>query len=504
MSGLMRLDLSDNHFSGSIPVIISEFKALIDLRLGGNSLGGRIPSAIIDLGMLCTLNISSNGLTGEIPSGLSKMVMLQQLDVSHNHLTGTLASVAELRGLTDLNISYNLFTGPIPAALVKFLNVSFYSFLGNPSLCVDCGLNCDAGRNFSRCVHSSDDHKGLTKFQTAMVVLGTSVPFFAVVVGVGVMLQCRQRKKLDIEDGANLFDRVMEATEDLNDKYIIGKGAHGTVYKASLRNNEGVYAVKKLTFGDSKQGRTSIVREIETVGKVRHRNLVKLEDILIKKNYGLILYRYMQNGSLHDILHEAYPPPLLDWSMRCNIALGTAHGLAYLHFDCDPAIVHGDIKPMNILLDADLEPHISDFGIATLLDQSSSALISSTLRGTIGYIAPEYAFTSTKSKESDVYSYGVVLLELLTRKKAVDPSFADRLHIVRWVRSIWNEKVEIGLIMDEGVYNNRYDSFVREQVIEVLQLALRCTDSEASKRPSMRVVVKELEHVYEALRMKLN
>ncbi|KAI3767244.1 hypothetical protein L2E82_17333 [Cichorium intybus] len=465
MPGLMRLDLSDNHFSGSIPVFISEFKALIDLRLGGNSLGGRIPSSIIDLGMLCTLNISNNGVTGEIPSGLRKMVMLQQLDVSHNHLAGNLASVAELRGLTDLNISYNLFTGSIPAALVKFLNASFYSFLGNPSLCVDCGLNCDAGRNFRRCAHLN--HIGLTKFETAMVVLGSSVPFFAVV-GLGRMFQYRQRQKSDIEDGDILFNRVMEATEDLNDKYIIGQGAHGTVYKAFLGNNDDVYAVKKLMFEYSEEARAGMVREIKTVGKVRHRNLVKLEDILIKTNYGLILYRYMQNGSLHDILHEAYPPPLLDWSMRCNIALGTAYGLEYLHFDCHPAITYMNMKNTSFVITA------------------------------------EYAFTCTKSMESDVYSYGVVLLELLTRKKAVDPSFADGLHIVRWVRSVWNEKVEIGLVVDEGVYNNRYDSFVREQVIEVLRLALRCTDSEASKRPSMRVVVKELEQVYAALRIKLN
>ncbi|KAJ0537265.1 putative protein kinase RLK-Pelle-LRR-XI-1 family [Helianthus annuus] len=207
----------------------------------------------------------------------------------------------------------------------------------------------------------------------------------------------------------------------------------------------------------------------------------------------------MQNGSLHDILHEVHPPPLLDWSIRCNVALGTAHGLAYLHFDCEPPIVHRDIKPMNILLDEELEPHISDFGIAKLLDQSSAALMSGTLRGTIGYIAPENAFTSTKSKESDVYSYGVVLLELITRKKAVDPSFADGVDIVKWVRSVWNEKRDIEEVVDAAAG----DYGVREQVTQMLELALRCTHSEPSRRPSMRDVVKELEDVYAAIRSKL-
>ncbi|KAJ0755717.1 putative protein kinase RLK-Pelle-LRR-XI-1 family [Helianthus annuus] len=503
MPGLLTLDFSQNQFSGGIPSFISQFQALIDLRLAGNPLGGSLPSSIVELKTLVTLNISNNGLTGDIPSGFSKLVMLQQLDVSHNHLTDTLASLSELRVLTELDISYNLFTGPIPANLLKVVNSSFF---GNPGLCVDCGQN-NCSRNFRPCTSRSDRQKGLTRFQTAMVALGTSAFLFAVVVGLGFVFQARKREKHDIEetyddaedkgDGC-LFHKIMEATEDLNDRYIIGRGAHGIVYKASL-GPEGVYAVKKLMFGSSKEGSTSMVREIETVGKVRHRNLVRLEDFWMKKDYGLILYRYMQNGSLHDILHEVHPPPLLDWSIRCNVALGTAHGLAYLHFDCEPPIVHRDIKPMNILLDEELEPHISDFGIAKLLDQSSAALMSGTLRGTIGYIAPENAFTSTKSKESDVYSYGVVLLELITRKKAVDPSFADGVDIVKWVRSVWNEKRDIEEVVDAAAG----DYGVREQVTQMLELALRCTHSEPSRRPSMRDVVKELEDVYAAIRSKL-
>ncbi|KAI3773463.1 hypothetical protein L1987_47992 [Smallanthus sonchifolius] len=418
-----------------------------------------IPLSIIELKTLVTLNISNNRLTGCIPSGFSKLVMLHQLDVSRNHLTDTLASLSELRVLTDLKISYNLFT----------------------------------------------------------------------VIGLGFMFHSQQREKHDIKD-ISLFHKVIEATEDLNDRYVIRKGAHRTVYKASL-GQDGVYAVKKLMFGSRKEGRMNMVREIETVGKVRHRNLVRLEDIWMKKDYGLILYRYMHKGSLHDILHEVRPPPSLDWSIRCNIALGTAHGLAYLHFDCDPPIVHRDIKPMNILLDAELEPHISDFGIAKLLDQSSQALMSGTLQGTIGYIAPDFgiaklldqssqalmsgtlqgtigyiapenAFTSMQSKESDVYSYGVVLLELITRKKAVDPSFVDGLDIVKWVRSIWNEKSEIEVVVDAaGLYD---ESFVREEVTRLLLLALRCTQTESSRRLSMRDVVKELEDVYAAIRSNLS
>ena len=130
-----------------------------------------------------------------------------------------------------------------------------------------------------------------------------------------------------------------------------------------------------------------MVREIQTIGKVKHRNLVKLEDFWLRNGYGLMLYSYMPNGSLHDVLHRINPQPNLEWNVRYKIALGTAQGLAYLHFDCNPSIVHRDIKPMNILLDSDMEPHISDFGIAKLLDQSSS-VPTSIVQGTIGYIAP--------------------------------------------------------------------------------------------------------------------
>ncbi|KAL9996241.1 putative protein kinase RLK-Pelle-LRR-XI-1 family [Helianthus debilis subsp. tardiflorus] len=157
---------------------------------------------------------------------------------------------------------------------------------------------------------------------------------------------------------------------------------------------------------------------------------------------------------------------------------------------------------MNILLDDGMVPHISDFGIAKLLDQSSNTNEWHT-SGTIGYIAPECAFTSKESKECDVYIYGVVLLELITRKKVVDPSFSDTdgLDLVKWVRSVWNENKEIEMVVDA---TRLYDNFfVIEEVIQLLQLALRCTETESSRRPSMRDVVKELEDVYAAVRNNL-
>lgn len=282
----------------------------------------------------------------------------------------------------------------------------------------------------------------------------------------------------------------MEATENLDQRYIIGRGAHGVVFKASLSPDK-VYALKKLAFGAYKGGKSSIVREIQTMRTLRHRNLVKLEDFWLRKDYGLLLYRYMENGSLCDVLHEKSPRLSLEWKVRYKIAVGTAHGLAYLHFDCNPAVIHRDIKPENILLDSDMEPRISDFGIAKLLDHSASAAPSMAVAGTVGYMAPENAFMTKMSRESDVYSYGVVLLELLTRQKAVDPSFTDS-DIVGWARSVWSSTRDINRIVDPSLAEEFLDTNIMEQVADVVLVALRCTEKEPSRRPNMIDVVNQL------------
>jgi serine/threonine protein kinase len=188
---------------------------------------------------------------------------------------------------------------------------------------------------------------------------------------------------------------VLEATENLNQRYIIGKGGHGTVYKAMI--GQQVFAAKKVEFGRNKQKRLSIIRnEIEVLGMFKHRNLLKHADYWIGEEYGLVLCEFMKNGSLHDILHEKKPPLPLTWNVRCKIAVGIAHGLLYLHYDCVPRIVHRDIKPKNILVDDNMEPIIADFGTALckkVFEDSNShstirKMLSSHVVGTPGYIAP--------------------------------------------------------------------------------------------------------------------
>ncbi|PNY10010.1 receptor-like protein kinase [Trifolium pratense] len=496
---LNTLILSENRFSGGIPTFFSVFNDLLELQLGGNMFGGRIPRSVGALqNLIYGLNLSSNGLIGDIPVEIGKLKTLQMMDLSQNNLTGSIQVLDELPSLVQINISYNSFQGLIPKSLMKKL-----AFLGNPGLCISCslsdGLVCTkSSSHLKPCDNNTVKHKVLGKTAIVMIALGSSIFVVFLLMGlVYIFVYGRKSQQVHITDNggpSSLFNEVLKATSNLSDEYIIGRGVHGVVYKAVVSQDK-AFAVKKLAFSAASKGKKmSMIREIQTLGHVKHRNLVKLEEFWFRQDYGLILYRYMRNGSLYDVLHEKKPAPSLEWNVRYRIAVGIAHGLAYLHYDCDPPIVHRDIKPNNILLDSDMDPHIADFGIAKLLDQSSTSNSSLSVLGTIGYIAPENAYTTRSRRECDVYSYGVVLLELITRKKVADPLFMEgtTTDIVGWVRLLWSETGEIKEIVDSSLANECVDSNIMENVTKVLMLALRCSDKDPHKRPTMRDVTKQL------------
>ncbi|TVU05676.1 hypothetical protein EJB05_48849 [Eragrostis curvula] len=496
---LSYLRLQENKFSGGLSDSISQLDMLIELQVGGNILGGRIPSSIGRLLKLSVaLNLSSNGLVGDIPQ-LSNLVELQSLDLSYNNLTGGLDTLGSLQLLHALNVSYNQFTGPVPGNLLKFVDSTPSSFNGNPGLCITCSSDSCKEANVLKPCGGSRKRGVHGRVKIALIVLGSLFVGAVVVLIIScILLKSQDPKKKSVESVSTMFEgsssklnEVIEATENFDEKYIIGTGAHGTVYKAALRTGE-VYAIKKLAISAHKGSYKSLVRELKTLGKIRHRNLVKLKEFWLRGNYGFILYDFMEKGSLHDVLHVIQPAPALDWCVRYDIALGIAHGLAYLHDDCRPAIVHRDIKPSNILLDKDMVAHISDFGIAKLMDQSTSAPQTTGIVGTIGYMAPELAFSTRSCIQSDVYSYGVVVLELLTRKMAVDPSFPNNLDIVSWVSFMLNGTDQIESVCDPDLMEEVFGTVEMEEVRKVLSVAIRCAAKEASQRPSMVDVVKEL------------
>uniref|UniRef100_A0A453QYL0 non-specific serine/threonine protein kinase n=1 Tax=Aegilops tauschii subsp. strangulata TaxID=200361 RepID=A0A453QYL0_AEGTS len=496
-SKLYILDLSFNSLHGSA---LTTLVMLLELQLGGNILGGSIPSSLGKLIKLIALNLSSNGLVGDLRTPLGNLVELQSSDLSVNNLTGGLGALGSLHSLHALNLSYNRFSGPVPEYLLKFLNSAPSSFNGNSGLCISCrdsDSSCKRSNVLKPCGGSGK--KGIKRrFKVALIILGSLfIGAVAVFILCCILLKNRDSKTKSEETISNLLEgsssklnEIIEKTENFDDKYIIGAGAHGTVYKAILNSGE-VFAIKKLAISARSSSYKSMVRELKTLGKVRHRNLIKLKEFWVRGDSGFILYDFMEHGSLYDVLHRIRTPSL-DWSMRYNIALGTAHGLAYLHHDSVPAIIHRDIKPSNILLNKDLVPRIADFGIAKIMDQCSAAPQTTGVVGTTGYMAPELAFSTRNSIKTDVYSYGVVLLELITGKTAVDPSFPENMDIVGWVPHALNGAEQIGPVCDPALLDEVYSTVEMEEVRKVLRLALRCTANEPSQRPSMVDVVKEL------------
>lgn len=282
------------------------------------------------------------------------------------------------------------------------------------------------------------------------------------------------------------------ATDRFNPQNILGEGGFGRVYRGVLEDGTKV-AVKVLT-RDDQQGGREFIAEVEMLSRLHHRNLVKLIGICTEEHNRSLVYELIPNGSVESHLHgpdrETAP---LDWDARIKIALGAARGLAYLHEDSSPRVIHRDFKASNILLEEDFTPKVSDFGLAKSASEEVSGHISTRVMGTFGYVAPEYAMTGHLLVKSDVYSYGVVLLELLTGRKPVDMSQPPgQENLVTWARPMLTSKEGLEALVDPALgCNLPFDNIAR-----VAAIASMCVQPEVSHRPFMGEVVQALKLVY--------
>uniref|UniRef100_A0A0D9UZ16 Protein kinase domain-containing protein n=1 Tax=Leersia perrieri TaxID=77586 RepID=A0A0D9UZ16_9ORYZ len=277
----------------------------------------------------------------------------------------------------------------------------------------------------------------------------------------------------------------------LSSKDIIGSGGYGTVYQLHV-GEKAAFAVKKLNRGSAEMDR-GFERELDTMGDIKHRNIVPLCGYYAAAHFNLLIYELMANGSLDTILHAKEDTrAALGWATRYKIAAGVARGLSYLHHDCIPHVIHRDIKSSNILLDHNMEARVSDFGLATLMKPNDSH-VTTVVAGTFGYLAPEYFETGRATTKGDVYSYGVVLLELLTGKRPTDESFLENgTRLVTWVKETMEEKRE------EHAIDSALTEFPAEEVKFVFKVAEKCLESEPCNRPTMAEVVKMLEQGHSA------
>ncbi|KAF7809298.1 proline-rich receptor-like protein kinase PERK13 [Senna tora] len=285
------------------------------------------------------------------------------------------------------------------------------------------------------------------------------------------------------------YESILEITDGFSSQNIIGEGGFGYVYKGWLKDGRGV-AVKKLKAG-SGQGEREFRAEVEIISRVHHRHLVSLVGYCISEQQKILMYEFVPNGTLDSHLH-GNGMPVLDWTKRVKIAIGAAKGLAYLHEDCNPKIIHRDIKSSNILLDDAYEAQVSDFGLARLTDDGNTH-VSTRVMGTFGYLAPEYATTGKLTDRSDVFSFGVVLLELITGRKPVDQTQPlGEESLVEWARPLLIHAVETGdfsKLLDPKLERH----FVESEVRRMIEAAAACVRHSAPKRPRMLQVVRALD-----------
>lgn len=488
--------LSSMGFSGTLTPGIGILKNLQTLSLQENAITGNIPEEYGNFTSLTMLNLESNRLSGEIPSSLGNLKKLQFLILDQNGLTGAIPdSLSNLTNLMNIQLDSNNLTGQIPDQL---FHISKYNFTGNR-------LNC--GTNYGRpCSPDSDGSSHKSKVGIILGVVGALVGLLLVgcivfVVGKGKHRKYSRDVFVDVPGEADrriafgqlkrfAWRELQLATDNFSEKNVLGQGGFGKVYKGVLGDNTKV-AVKRLTDYESPGGDAAFQREVELISVAVHKNLLRLIGFCTTTTERLLVYPFMHNLSVAYRLREIKPgEAVLDWPNRKRVALGTARGLEYLHEHCNPKIIHRDVKAANVLLDEDFEAVVGDFGLAMLVDVKKNN-VTTQVRGTMGHIAPEYLSTGKSSERTDVFGYGIMLLELVTGQRAIDFSRLeeeDDVLLLDHVKKLQREK-RLDAIVDRNL-NKNYDI---QEVEMMIQVALLCTQGSPEDRPAMSEVVRMLE-----------
>ncbi|XP_062079013.1 LRR receptor-like serine/threonine-protein kinase IOS1 [Humulus lupulus] len=441
---------------------------------------------------IVSLNLSSCELKGEIASSIANLTMLNNLDLSNNSLNGAVPEfLAQLSSLKFLNLKGNNLTGPIPDALLQRLknNQLYLSF--------DTNMN-------SPC--SSCEKKKKKIVVPLVASLGVSLVIVFIIVSVIWIFKRRSRRpaapkdlkesNIGGENDDNIFSKKQQFTysEILritnNFDRIIGEGGFGKVYYGNLRGIE--VAVKMLSLS-SFQGHQQFHAELKSLMRVHHRNLTTLVGYCNEKDHIGLIYEYMAMGNLKSLL-LGRSPSILSWEDRLRIAIDTEQGLEYLHNGCKPAIIHRDVKSTNILLNEKFQAKLADFGVSKIFSNeddkqsvSGSLGVSTNVVGTPGYLDPEYYSTNWLNEKSDVFSFGVVLLELITARPVLTRA-RENAHVIQWVGS----KLVNGDI--ENIIDPRLEGcFCVNTVWKTIEIAMACVSKTSSNRPTMNHVATELK-----------
>lgn len=494
--------IPSQNLSGTLSPSIGNLTNLEIVLMQNNMITGPIPPEIGKLSKLKTLYLSNNYFNGEIPKSIGNLKSLEYLRLNNNSLVGAFPLLlANITTLAVLDLSYNNLSGTVPKFPTRTFNI-----VGNPLICAtgsepNCygtvqmpiSFNVNTSPNASA-PETPKNHKFAVAFFSTL----GSICFLVLLFGMFLWWRhCHnQQIFLDVNDQRNeeiclgnlkqfSFRELQIATDNFSNKNILGKGGFGNVYKGHLQDGI-LVAVKRLKDGNAAGGETQFQTEVEMISLAVHRNLLRLCGFCMTATERLLVYPYMSNGSVASRLKGK---PSLDWSTRKRIALGAARGLLYLHEQCDPKIIHRDVKAANILLDDYYEAIVGDFGLAKLLDHRDSH-VTTAVRGTVGHIAPEYLSTGQSSDKTDVFGFGILLLELISGQTAIEFGKAanQKGAMIEWVKKMHQEK-NLSMLVAKDL-KGEYD---RVELEEMVQVALLCTQYLPMHRPKMSEVVRMLE-----------
>ncbi|CAO2146902.1 unnamed protein product [Urochloa humidicola] len=516
---IMVIDLSVNNLHGKLPYEVGNAKQLILLLLSSNKLFGGIPDNIGNCESLETLELDHNSFEGSIPTTLGNTSGLTNLNLSHNNLTGSLPiSLGNLEFLEQLDLSFNNLNGEVPTKGI-FSNLTALHIGGNLGLCggaLELHLTACSVKSLNSSMHK---HKQ-SIIEKVVVPLASIVSLALVISALALWRGKHVRKSISLPSIGRSFPKVSyidlaRATDGFSASNLIARGRYSSVYQGKLFQDRVRVAVKVFSL-ETKGTQKSFIAECNALRNARRRNLVPILTACssidsMGNDFKALVYEFMSRGDLQMLLYSipddggggSLAPSRITLAQRLCIVVDVANALEYLHHNNQGTIVHCDLKPGNILLDESMTARVGDFGLARFeVDSASPTFTHSTsslaIKGTIGYVAPEYATSGDVSSAGDVYSFGIVLLEIILRKRPTDDMFRDGLDIARYVEM--NFPNRILHIVDPGLLQTSVAMQEKEMecLLALLSVGLCCAKPSPNERMDMREVAARLHRIKES------